>query len=68
MFTAPALKRYVPCNTHNPRWKSFHLENWDISLDFYSFLTTFPSFQNLTFFAFWGLASLKMRIELFTQN
>ena len=25
MFTAPAL-------THNPRWKSFHLEIWDISL------------------------------------
>ena len=30
---------------------------------FYSFLTTLPSFQNLTFFAFWRLASLKMLIE-----
>ena len=32
MFPAPALKWYVTSNTQDPRWKSFHLEIWDISL------------------------------------
>ena len=43
MFTAPPLQWYVTCNTHNPRWKTFHLENWDISLLFTHFSLLFPA-------------------------
>ena len=44
MFTAPALKRYVTSNTHNPHCNSFHQEIWDISRLFTHFsCTTFPS-------------------------
>ena len=43
MFIALALKWYVTSNTHNPRWKSFHLEIWDISRLFTHFSLVFPA-------------------------
>ena len=44
MFIAPALKWHVlTSNTHNLRWKSFHLEIWDISRLFTHFSLLFPA-------------------------
>ena len=69
MFTDPALKWYVAFNTHNPRRKTFHLKNWDISLLLTQFSLLFQAQGSESHIsAFWGLASLKMFIELFTQN
>ena len=61
MFTAPALKWYMTSNTHNPRWKSFHLEIWDISLLYTHFSLLFLVLGSEShFFTFWGLAGFWM--------
>ena len=68
MFTPPALKWYVTSNTHNPYWKSFHLENLGHLATFHPFLTAFPSswFRISHFLPFAGINKTSSKHHMFT--
>ena len=63
------LIRIIPKeSTHNLCWKSYHLQNWDISLFFYPFLTTSTSrFRISHFLPFWGRQVCHLKVETFAD-